>query len=278
VKTRQIILVVIGAALVASAGFAIALRTLPRKLALRRPKPTDFQKSFVDVAEGDDFCLPGLHTHAPAAGAVIIAIGSKCEACSTSKGFDERLYEEAQSRGIPAYFLLSNKSENGQSAAGLRAAGRNVVIGDPVSYGVSRIPTALRVDAANKIVSMWTGTVSQAKEHEVIQALLSGSSLQKYSTIDQGLLPKYARDAGTTVLSLSARGARQDLHSKVIPSSELSLRARYELERGRLIVVDCASLETARSCQESVLHLVRMRFHVLAAGLPRNSLSCRSGS
>jgi len=236
-----------------------------------------FKDPYVDAAEGDQWCVSeGLDsTPVSRQGTVILAIKSKCAACTANKDFSERLYEESRSRGMLTYYVLSTKSENDQTAAELKAEGRNVIRGDPRSYGITRVPEVLRLDKENKIVSMWTGTVSPTKEPEVMSALLLGLPLQSYSTIDEELVPEYSRRGNTVVLSLSTSGARHDLPSKVIPASELPIRAQYELEPSRLIVVDCGTVRAARTCQEAVLHLARMQYRVLAAGLPRNSRACR---
>ena len=122
---------------------------------------------------------------------------------------------------------------------------------------------------------MWTGWVSPSREGTVLDALASGASLERYLTIRRDDLPKYAGRPGAVILSLSPDGARKDVPSKVVPSDELADRARCELDRNKLTIVDCGTVRSALECQESILHLVRMKYRAVAAGLPRNSGSCK---
>lgn len=238
-----------------------------------------FKSDYVDLGEGDRLCLPeNLNEGVSRRGKVIIVVGAKCPVCSASKSFDDRVDEEFRARGVPVYFALSDDHANDQAETEFRMMGRQVIREPLRKLGTTRIPTVLRLNNDGKIVSMWTGWVAPASEKTVLNALESGSSLEHYVTVREDEVPKYARRAGAIVLSLSFDGARNGASSKVIPANELATRAQYELARDHLIVVDCGTVRAALACQESILHLVRMKYNAVAAGLPRNSTSCKSGS
>jgi hypothetical protein len=81
--------------------------------------------------------------------AAILIVGSgTCSSCQADLPFEEKLWEASQREAIPVYYILVGRDSNRSRIAELRSGGRTViVIQSAQQFGISRVPTIVRVDS-----------------------------------------------------------------------------------------------------------------------------------
>ena len=109
-----------------------------------------------------------------------------------------------------------------------------------------RTPTIAVVDRTGSVTSMWIGSVTPGLEDSVVDRLLSGSpdvSIRRRSISTGELEALRAKGVALQLVDPRRRGQRPDIavspDAVAIPAGELWIRAPYELDRRRLVVVDC---------------------------------------
>ncbi len=234
----------------------------------------EVSKYQIDAMEGDILCHPQQKEwtgHKPAA--LVVVTSGICSACVASKEFDQEVSEYFRNQGLPTYYVLPQNDRSNESARDLAALGKNVIRANLNSFGVTGVPTLLRVDRGGRIVTKWTGTASPSNRERIFNAFVRGSSLESYETIPESDLAAYSRTSGMDVIALSGVKSGAGVPEKLIPVSELATRARYELSTDRIAVIDCATSLT-RSCDEAAIILVKEGFKVIAAGMLPHKRVC----
>jgi hypothetical protein len=233
-------------------------------------------KVFIEAQPGDVICR---HDGEPwsKAGAlafVIVTSPSTCSACRASLDFGDELCAYGRAHSIPVYYVVPNRSAADSGALEIKSTGRVVLREDLTEFGIVNLPTYLRVDNFGVIRSMWTGTVSPAAHDEITESLVSGSSLEAYQTISSDELQGYINKAEVQLLALSELNRRPG--SKMIPFSEMDVRAHYELDSNLVTIVDCQTTLHPSQCQAAARMLVKSRFKkVVVAGLPKRVSDCK---
>ena len=232
---------------------------------------------YVDANIGDYVCRPDHKPWAaPDQNAVVLVSTASCSACELNKPFEEDVFEYCQAHNIPVFYVLETTSDNDARARELVMSGRTVVRHDLKSFGITRLPTALRVKGSGKVESMWTGTVSHARHDSVLASVVSGSSLQSYRRIELSEINSYS-NRGLQLLALSAISGQVTFNGvkKIIPVGELSVRAPYELNPRIGTVVDCGSTLVPMQCQSALITLAKLQYtELIAAALPSRRENC----
>jgi hypothetical protein len=238
-----------------------------------RRGPTDDQP-YVQAFVSDKVCRPD---HKPwtskGSSALIFVTSAKCAACQASKPFDEQLFDHETGLGIPVFYLIPLGVANDEAAEDLRKSGRMVFRQDLADFGITHLPTFLRVDDQGTIQSIWTGSVSSDQHDAVFASLVLGSSLEGYKTMSEAEAASYWDRPETQVIGLSDIGRRP--HMKIIPPDELELRAKYELSKELVTLVDCGTTLLPGTCQNEARMLKKGGFReVFVVGLPVRSNVC----
>src|SRR6185437_7106600 len=130
---------------------------------------------------------------------------------------------------------------NDEKANSLRAFGRKVFRTDLADFGVTRVPTVLRLSGNGTVQSSWTGSVPHDRHDEIFASLISGESVQSYRRIPESDLSSYVATHRTQVVAFSKLGQDPAIPSTIIPPAEFYIRVKHELDPGLPILVDCGS-------------------------------------
>lgn len=229
---------------------------------------------------GDRLCVPGID-FSRAEAHLVLGTSPVCPACQLSSRFYSALGERAQKVGLPLYVLAQGPVRPNQT---LPSFTTQVVTVNLKSVGMVRTPSVAMVDSQGVITAMSTGLVANGREAAVLDELMAGassvSSRMKSISVEelrsiQVSEPVQLVDPGETAAPRSESPLSQEVR---IPWREIGTRAPYELDRNRLIVVDCRVVG-ALQCQNAMIGLRSARFPRVA-GLNLRALgespACRS--
>lgn len=232
----------------------------------------------LDLEVGARMCRPdNLPWPSSQAQRTVVIIGSAtCPVCTNERPFSERLFSRCGELHIPVVYILPDRHDNDSQARDLASLGRSVLRTNLRELGMVRIPTIAAVKPDGTILALWTGSVEQAMEDKLESKITQGTSDPLCRRVPRtGAEYLISRQPLTQILALdnSSSPPVGGLRHKVIPVSELSVRARYEMNSSYTTVVDCG-VQTVYECQEALLTLSKMGFHDLVAlDLPRRKES-----
>jgi len=168
--------------------------------------------------------------------------------------------------------MFKQSPEQQTRVAELKSMGQEVLQTDLSALGFSRTPTIAAVDGRGVILAMSMGTVSPERQNEVLSDLTSGAGVEPYERINRPEFERRAsRLAAPQVLALreSAALPSRGIKYRMMPSSEISARAAYELHPDVATLVDCGTALSPWDCQEALLTLKALRFrNLIAVDLP----------
>jgi hypothetical protein len=220
--------------------------------------------STLDV--GDYLLLPSadfLTSHAR----LVIFLSPTCPSCKMNPIFYDAIVAWAHRKGIPAIIV------NGEGVS-IRTAREQVVRRvsvNPARLGVLLVPTVAVVGRFGRVTSARVGAVEPGREASAVDQFEAGASQVTTELRGVGLdeLKSWRiRDPSVQVLDITepkatewrapARATRGGF-SIPMPASEVSLRARYELDAHEPVVVDCRSVRTL-TCQGAMVNLRQQGF------------------
>jgi hypothetical protein len=232
---------------------------------------------YIEASVGDSLCRPGGGPWARAGqGAFVIVTSATCGACTSSKEFDEKLYDYGITHAMPVVYILADRQEHDERARELKSSGRTVLRTRLTSLGVMRLPTFLRIRSSGVIESKWTGIVPPGRQESIFESITVGTSKEQYQRMSGADALRFVEEhpeAQRLALSDHVTDLRGGL--MVIPDNELSVRARYELNPTLPVVVYCGT-GTPRSCQQAAILLAELQFRVAAVNLPPYHSHCGS--
>jgi hypothetical protein len=234
-------------------------------------------RNFIEAGTGDTVCRADDKPWAAAGATTVVLVStSTCQVCLANRSFEEILYEACRLRGIPVVYVLPEVAASDDRAKELNTMGRTVLRVNLLEFGISRVPTALRVDSRGIVQSVWTGTVPLDSRGEVLDSIVSGPSLQAYQRVSPSEAATYAAHDYQVLALTGIRGPIPIPGERmIIPANEVAARAKYELDPNRGVLVDCASARNPKSCQEAAVTLLKEHFkRVLAVGLPARPNHC----
>ena len=243
----------------------------------RRTRGTNSAEAYIDAREEDSLCRPDRKAwNNSKKGAFVIAAIAGCPACEVAKPLEARIEDYGRVHEIPTFYVVNAGAKDEKLAIELKAAGKVVLRIEPRVFGVTKVPTFMRVDDGGNIQAMWVGAPrEQHLEDEAFGLVTAGRTSRGYDVISPSELPAYVANPGYQILALSEMGLRKTKRAKVLPLRDLYIRARYELSPDLGVVVDCGSAPSAAACQEAAIILAARDFrHVVAAGLPHRSRFC----
>ncbi len=226
-----------------------------------------------DLDVGGRLCLPGFLPSGVPKRSVVVVTNQQCPFCRQGRAFQEIVVQRCLRKEIPVLYLVPAREDNDQLAHELTELRRTVIRVDLAKAGVMRVPTILTIDSAGRILSQWTGASPSAEGLErVVEELLSGGGRPRYVTLTAHELREVAlREPRAQRIALAppSQAQVQMTAQKVIPLAELEVRADYELDRGRPLIVDCIQGSVPPFwCQQAALTLSNRGFsNLYAAGL-----------
>jgi len=231
--------------------------------------------SYIDAREGDTVCRPDRKAwNDTGNGAFVIAISGVCVACEAAKPLEVRIEDYGRLNGVPTFYVADADRNNNDLFTQLSAAGKNVFRVESLKFGANKVPTFMRVDDSGKIQAMWVGSPPESHRDEAFGLVTIGWSSRGYDIAPAGKLADYIANPDYQILALSDSGHRHD-RAKVLPVKDLNIRARYELDPGFGVAIDCGSAAFASSCQEAALTLSSLKVkHVVAVGLSERASVC----
>lgn len=239
-----------------------------------------------DLEIGDRVCRPDHGRWPNDCPRIVVIVGSaSCPVCTANKPVEERLYERCRALGIPVFYVLPDRPDQGRRSHELSSLGRQVLRGSLRSLGVARVPSVLAIDAQGTIQALWTGSLpSGQRGNAVVREITAGKGKRLYDRVPRKSIETLPDDSAPyQILSFRQPDVPPSIraHYKVIPPSEVAVRARYELKMDIPTFVDCDTAPSPFFCQDILITLAKEGFSRLAAvDLPRRDASdgCLSGS
>lgn len=240
------------------------------KLYSREASPASVNVRTVGVMEpdadvGDRLCLStaidgrvGNHRNS-----ILVVISATCPACREITAFTDRLNAAAVRNGLDVLYVVPVGPTHDPLQRSLSQQGRLTVRVRLEHLGVTRVPSIVTIDAAQTILAMWTGTVPKQWEDSVIADLVEPPGKRRYDLIRSSQNHQPIFRVPYQLLVFHSGHNRPG--AKVIPAQQLAIRARYELDEGKEVVVDCATTPSARQCQEALLTLFAIGFRSISA-------------
>jgi hypothetical protein len=217
----------------------------------------------------------------------LLVTSPKCDHSIRSVGFHQRVAVEAQRQQIPFYVIVPEPQDAnaylGSLGVSVAAAKRWPDL-NPQVWGT---PTIIAVDSTGAARRVWLGAVQPEDERAILNIIRTPSLLNEPGASGESPLSSvrnYSREELKEV-SVRARvelidprerevqGARKDVI--VMPLLELPTRAKFELNKAHLQVVDCSNLSESH-CAQAVSHLARMGFRVATLGAGLFHRSCQA--
>lgn len=227
--------------------------------------------TFSPADVGDKLCVPGVD-FTRADRQFVVATSAVCPACRSSGAWYQALSRSAASLSLPLYFLVAVEGLHAAAPAehpGIPSAA--TVVTDLTAVGIARVPWVGVVDRGGTITAQWTGVVRPGEEEMVIGRLLRGDPdvATPIRSISRGDL-EALRVRGLPLQVVDPRDRDEPLgleslpEAVRIPAGELAVRAPYELDPERLVVVQCQSVSAFR-CQNAIFGLRSAGFRNVAA-------------
>jgi hypothetical protein len=216
---------------------------------------------------------------------LVMVSSPSCPYCLQSEAFHRRLFAEAARVHIPFYVVVPEQRE---AAGYLKSAGLDAAtVREWKDLGgrVPGTPTIISVDSSGVARRLWVGRLPAEVEADLLESLSkppnlnslgssSGGSRRSpnYSSADE--LRRRALFAKMQIIDIHERG-EEARHSDTItvPLIEISTRARFELDRASLQVVDCSNLSDVK-CGSAVGILSNLGFQVATIGAGSLYESC----
>jgi hypothetical protein len=218
-----------------------------------------YDRKGIDV--GDTVRLPAARV---GNGFAVLIFGTRtCPVCLESGPLFASLASAAKARGIPLYFV--GRDNDGEDAAPPEALRINA---GPAQLGVFRFPSIVLIDERGLVRAIHVGMVEPSLHESLLERLLGAAPEVAAPIRDMGpgRAEELSRDKGAQLIDAASHGpSKSPLKGAVpIPAAELTLRARYELDRKRAVVVDCRPIGRF-ACQGALFSLRQSGFAELGA-------------
>jgi hypothetical protein len=208
--------------------------------------------------------------------AFVIISSPTCPHCKDSGAFQRKLLHEAEQGQIPIVLALPNAAKDINFAFSLGLQQTHIVDWEAIGLKPMGTPQILLVDQKGKILKFWLGHLDQASETDVMKAisypldvtnaprkLPSGESMLTESDIGA-----IAKTESINILNIGQRNEfyRSDYNYNVmnIPFDELPLRAKYELDKKAIQIVDCNYNVSLVICELTVRRLKQDGYRAVA--------------
>jgi hypothetical protein len=235
-------------------------------------------------------------------GTLVIAISASCPYSRKNLGFHRDLLKSAWAAGLDTIVVVPDKKSADFVHREL-AAYDAVFVTNLRSIGIMGTPTIAALDAKHCVRHLWTGALPARLQQTVFSQVVyslhtlttpadselrilgyrnptqvsreksSGAIIAELSDQQLTLLLRSAK-----LLDISPRALFIPINKRCIniPSDELSVRARYELDRSSAWIVNCSRVD-ASACDLSVYLLGRAGFNsVLVLDRGAMGVSCQT--
>ncbi len=251
----RVIVGLVAATLVCLAAACVKAREAPQRV------EDLYDRKGIDV--GDTVRLPAARV---GNGFAVLVFGTRtCPVCLESGALFASLASAAKARGVPLYFV--GRDKDGEDVA---PPGALRIDAGPAKLGVFRFPSIVLVDQRGLVRAIHVGVVEPSLHESLLERLLREAPEVAAPIRDLGpsRAEELSRDEGAQLIDLadSHGGPSKSLLKGAvsIPSGELALRSRYELDRKRTVILDCRTVGRF-SCQNALISLRQSGFTELGA-------------
>lgn len=222
----------------------------------------------LDIEVGDILCHPrGASWTKGGTESIVLFTSATCGVCNANRAFEDTFIGAAHARGTRLYAVIAVDRAHDALSKRLQERGLDVIRADPHTLGVSKVPSFFVVDDQSRVRSRWIGSVPSERRAGFLDDLLRSAPFQHYDRVGRKTFEMTYKHRLDSVQLLALHNAPPRYIE--IPPAQLKVRAEYELERDKTVLVDCATATNARECQDTALQLAVMGFrHVVAIDLP----------
>lgn len=193
---------------------------------------------------------------------IVLVTSPDCTHCRASVSFHRSIWQEARKHSIPMYVAVPHPAtaKSYLESAGLTDC--EIRRWEELPFRVPGTPTLILGDGRGVVRKIWVGRAPSAEaENEVLDLIRDPSGgLNKEDKPSQsggisvGQLGVLRQKQRAVLLDIRERKEFSQWHTSGainIPLSELPARARFELDRNKLQVIDCTNL-TRVQCTAAV--------------------------
>jgi hypothetical protein len=221
---------------------------------------------------------------------LVIASSASCPYSRRNIEFHRSLLMGAASAGLRTIMIVPDKQSADFAHRELSVPVQNVITTDLRSMNISGTPTVIVLDSEHRVLHMWSGELPPRLQHQVLSQVVSSHHLLSEpdnsevveigSNASSDVRPKKSsgqlvaelsdtqlksRLKNANLLDLSTRDAFRNMGrpgATNIPWDEISVRAKFELDKSLDWIIDCSQVEAA-ACDLSVYFLQKGGFNSL---------------
>jgi rhodanese-related sulfurtransferase len=185
---------------------------------------------------------------------LILIVSPSCRYCIASESFHRSLSEQARKRNLPLYLAVPSRSEAKDYINSSGIVGQ-VLDWSDLNFHVDGTPTLVMMDSEHVARAILVGKLPEGSESAVKDILDSPERLKTAQSLDgrarltQTEAAALRANKNALLLDVREREEYEIGHSEGavnIPIVEFPVRAPFELDRTRLLVVDCSQVPTGR--------------------------------
>lgn len=207
---------------------------------------------------GDTICVPGVDLSTAGRNLIMVSETS-CPACDASAGLFDAFARRAKSEHIPVYSIQGHPPHRRGSTGGTSGRADSLVM-DLAQLGIVRVPTIVLVDNRGIVLRLRTGSVPVGKETDAVEEFFGGGGFtaRPFPSIDPSDLAGLQTRDSVQVVDPRPEGERLDIsplsNARPIALDDLGVRALYELDAARTVVLDCRVIGGLK-CQLAISEL-----------------------
>lgn len=175
---------------------------------------------------------------------IILLWSPSCTYCKQSAPFHKRLLQECAREHVPFHVAVPNRSDAYDDLKRLGFADSAVFEWSDLGFRVELTPALVAIDADGNLRKSWSGTLAPDEEDDLLTFIKSQGKLSKTIQIGFDLVSvsQLKRQMPGRWQIVDLRNRRSEPHepgARRIPLDELRYRAKFELAKDQLQVVDC---------------------------------------
>ncbi len=199
-----------------------------------------------DLDVGEKLCVPRVNFER-AGRTIVTVLTETCHACTESSSFIKKLLDSASGFSIPVYIIVPQDFK-GTLLDGLSLSPEHIIRVDLSTVGLGRVPAFVAVNRDGTMCVVQAGAVPEPEEGALIETLLRGEMKPLAKKLPRDMLGAYLQEhPDAQLVDVRSRSKLKQTNRfqglSYIPYDELYMRAPYELDSRRPVVLDCGSVQ-----------------------------------